>query len=202
MTNRQSFFVALEGIDNVGKTSLLGFLSSEFSNDLPVVTTKELTTPVGSFIREQLAMGGLDSVEKALLFAADRQTRLRSGFAASLRSRALCVADRWTLSAAAYRSAEDPELLDYVLQINSVFPIPDLVIVIDIPAELSIARGAPINKNSYSLEYLSTVREQYISLATRFSYTIIDGTRDLNSIGTVISQMIRQALHTRALTRA
>lgn len=197
MTQRLGFFVALEGIDNVGKTSLLESLSVEFSPRLPVVTTRELTTPVGIFVREGLARSDFGSIGKVLLFAADRQARLDSGFGASLQTRSLCIADRWTLSAAAYRSAENPGLLDYVLQVNSVFPKPDLTILLDATAELSIARGKPINKNNYSLEFLSAVRAQYLLLADRFGFVVVDGTQDFATLAQSVSRVVELALDKR-----
>lgn len=197
MNNRVGFFVALEGIDNAGKTSLLDFIRAEFSPQLPVVTTQELDTPVGAVIRRQLTDSGLSSIEKILLFAADRQARLCAGFAAALGAKSLCVADRWTFSAAAYRLAEDPNLLDYVLRVNAVFPSPDLTILIDLPAEVSILRGEPLNKNNYELEYLSRVRDQYLSLAAQFGFLVVDGTQGFTSMAAEISLSIRDRLGAR-----
>lgn len=158
-------FVALEGIDNSGKTSLLDVIVGEFSPHIDVYVTRELSSNIGSYVLDALMTGTLTSMDKVLLFAADRQLRISSGFGSLLAQTSLCVADRWTLSAIAYRTAEDHSLLPYVAAVNSIFPEPDLTLLIDLPGELSLSRGAPINKNNYTLEYLCKVRERYVALA-------------------------------------
>ena len=187
-----SLFVALEGIDNAGKTSLLDVIVSAFSPYTEVNVTRELTSPIGPYLRDALIAGTLTSIDKVLLFAVDRQLRLSSGFTKLLSQSSLCVADRWTLSAVAYRTAEDPSLLPYVTVVNSVFPRPDLTLLIDLPVETSLARGASINKNNYTRDYLGRVREQYRALAPDGT-TIIDGTLSFS----MLSEQVRAAIATR-----
>ena len=176
MNNHQAVFVAFEGIDNAGKTTLIEGVKTALSPSFPVFVTKELTTEVGKLLLSRLASHDVDIVEKTLLFAADRQERLRRYFSANLAEKALCIADRWVLSAIAYRSAEDSSISSYVESVNRVFPTPDVSIIIDIPADVSLAREKSPNGRNYSRDYLEKVRSSYLEIAKVKNLTVIDGT--------------------------
>jgi dTMP kinase len=189
-----SYFVSLEGIDNAGKTSLLEIIEAAFSSTMPVCVTRELTSPIGPFIRSALTSGTLSPLDKTLLFAADRQLRLSTEFLARLSAPGLCLADRWTLSAAAYRGADEPLMSEYVTHVNRVFPSPTLTILIDIPPEVSFERGAPINKNNYDVDYLARVRAHYLSLAPQVGALVIDGTDSFQTVSEKVIGAISDAL--------
>jgi thymidylate kinase len=104
------------------------------------------------------------------------------------------LADRWVSSAIAYRCAEDPSLRDYVLQVNSVFAKPVLTILLDIPAEESIARGLNINKNNYSVEFLARVRAKYLEMAEEFSFKVIDAKQPYEVLRQQVMDLLRQRL--------
>lgn len=71
--------IALEGIDNAGKTTIGHYLQDYFSKEnIKVVLSKELTTDVGEVIKNRIHRGGLSPISKAFLFAADRQLRLET----------------------------------------------------------------------------------------------------------------------------
>jgi dTMP kinase len=174
---RPSFFVAFEGIDNTGKSTLVEDIRREFSTKIPVYTTKEFTSDIGCLLLSRLANRNIDFYEKVLLFAADRQQRLVQNFAAHLEKRCLCVADRWYFSALAYRYAENPSAIDYVRDVNRIFPRPDLTILVDISAKESIHRGRPLNKNNYEEDLLEEVRDAYKRLAQEEGFITVDGMR-------------------------
>ena len=72
----KGLLVALEGIDNAGKTSLIARLAEYFQRSgIPVTTTKELTSPIGAFIWEGLYAKNLTPFLKTYLFATDRAIR-------------------------------------------------------------------------------------------------------------------------------
>lgn len=195
MKPRPSLFVALEGIDNTGKTSLLDDVRREFSPLLPVHETCELTTDVGRLLRSKLRARNTSVIEKVLLFAADRHLRLCSGFQDFLRTPSLCIADRWVLSALAYRCAEMSNIREYVLSVNKPFPMPDLTIIIDIPEDTSIQRGLRNDKNdNYSAEYLASVRSQYLALAPSVKAAVVDGKVVYPELASIVLAIIREAL--------
>jgi dTMP kinase len=201
MTNRRSLFVAFEGIDNAGKTTLIEDVQRALSALVPVHITKELTTPIGQLLLSSLRCGSLDLYQKTLLFAADRQQRLLEGFAGHLEQEALCVADRWVSSAIAYRCAEEPSIRQYVEQVNRIFATPDLTVLIDIPATVSIARGKPLNKNNYPEEYLERVRAAYGNLARERRFVVINGTEPYSAVRAQTTSLIKDQLAVRGLIK-
>lgn len=199
MSTFASLFVALEGIDNAGKTSLLKDVSEEFSRHIPVHVTRELTTDVGRLLHGKLQAGSTNIIEKVLLFAADRHARLASGFRDLLDTPSLCIADRWVLSALAYRCAEDADIGDYVRAVNAPFPTPDLTVLIDIPAATSITRGAPLDKNNYPSDYLDSVRSRYLAIAPSVNAIVLDGGMEYQRLADGLIQILHEQLRLKGL---
>jgi dTMP kinase len=199
MNTHASLFVALEGIDNAGKTSLLDDVRREFSSHIPVHVTRELTTDVGRLLLAKLQAGKTNTIEKVLLFAADRHTRLELGFRDLLETPSLCIADRWVLSAQAYRCAEEPDIADYVRAVNAPFPSPDLTVLIDITAATSITRGAPLDKNNHSSDYLDSVRLKYLEIARSVHAIVLDGHMEYGQLAGSLIQILRERLGAKGL---
>lgn len=198
MTGGKPFLLALEGIDNAGKTTLVDSLGADLGGSLDVTTTKELTSPLGPVIREGLQQGRLSTIDKVLLFAADRQLRLTQILQAEL-SPAILLADRWVYSAIAYRCAENEEVAAYVEDVNRVFPVPDLTIFIDITASESLSRGAPIGKNTYGESYLASVTAQYRRLVKEGRIVPVDGMRSLPEVHVELRRLVVNELRQRGI---
>lgn len=179
---KPSYFINFEGIDNSGKTTLVDDIKKEFFETIPVYVTKELTTDVGLITRKKLESNTMDSYEKVLLFAADRQQRYLKEMKEKLKTRCLFLSDRWFFSAIAYRCAEDPSIEDYVMQTNRIFIKPEITFYIDITASESVRRGASSHRTYYSEPLLDKVREGYLSLVEKYNFIKIDGMRDYNSV--------------------
>ncbi len=179
---KPSYFINFEGIDNSGKTTLVDDIKKDFFETIPVYVTKELTTDVGLMIRKKLGSNTMDSYEKVLLFAADRQQRYLKEMKEKLKTRCLFLSDRWFFSAIAYRCAEDPSIEDYVMQTNRIFIKPEITFYIDITASESIKRVASSDKTYYNESFLDKAREVYLSLVEKFNFIKIDGMRDYNLV--------------------
>ncbi len=179
---KPSYFINFEGIDNSGKTTLVDDIKKDFFETIPVYVTKELTTDVGLMIRKKLGSNTMDSYEKVLLFAADRQQRYLEEMKEKLKTRCLFLSDRWFFSAIAYRCAEDPSIEDYVMQTNRIFIKPEITFYIDITASESIKRVASSDKTYYNESFLDKAREVYLSLVEKFNFIKIDGMRDYNLV--------------------
>jgi len=97
--------VALEGIDNVGKSSHIDRLERRLlARGIPCIITKELSTPVGELVWRYLREGSFSPHLKTLLFAADRVERVEKQVTPALRDGKIVLADRWYLSAIVYRA--------------------------------------------------------------------------------------------------
>lgn len=72
----KGLLVALEGIDNCGKTTQAGLVSTYFESlGIGCVVARELTTPIGELIRSYFGRKDFTPILKTLLFAADRMQR-------------------------------------------------------------------------------------------------------------------------------
>lgn len=182
--NRFGKLIAFEGIDNVGKSSHVEELAKKLKMmNMPCEVAKEMTSPFGKIIRENLKKSNFSSHLKTLLFAADRVELVERMVKPCLEKNGIVLADRWTMSAIVYRTVEGFDV-DYVAMVNSKTIKPDHVFLIDLPAELSIKRGESAGKfTPYSLDFLHKARGEYLRLAKlNNNIEIIDGGEDFNKI--------------------
>ncbi len=153
-------------------------------------TSKELTTPIGQLIRSYFERPSFTPVLKALLFAADRMQRLEQEIEPALKSDIIVLADRWTLSALAYRIVEGLDK-QYVLQVNSLVRLPDVTVLLDIPSDESLKRGQIAGKSCpYSTDFLEAARQCYLELADQFQVPIVDGLQPLAQVSAEIMKIL------------
>lgn len=179
--------IALEGIDNAGKTSIAEKLVSYFQGKgTQAIISKELTTRVGSTIKESFRNEGLSPIAKSFLFAADRQIRIEQ-LKEKLTDDKIIIFDRYTYSAIAYREAEGVDG-NWVKEINRNVPKSDVCIYIDITPEESLRRNTDTKFNiRYTLEHLEKVRDAYYKYVNLGELMIIDG---MKAIDDVLSDVI------------
>jgi dTMP kinase len=133
----ESVFVAIEGIDASGKTTLTTALISALRRkDLVVAEHREPSRgPVGVFFRRMSAAGGWPAMTMALLSSADRYQQ--QDYLDTARQRCQVVlADRYYLSRLAYHAADgiDPA---YDQQLNRDVTKPDAYLYLDITPVLA-----------------------------------------------------------------
>ena len=187
--------IAFEGIDNAGKTTQMAELSTWLNvRQVRHIVSKELTTPIGHLIQSYFGSGVFTPVLKTLLFAADRMQRLDQEIEPALRAEMMVLADRWVLSAVAYRAAEGLDR-GFVLQVNSLARDPDVTVLLDIPPDEAWNRGQISNKPChYSSEFLKDVREVYLELASELGIPVVSGVRPRDDVLMEITQAISDTL--------
>ena len=137
------FLIAFEGIDGTGKSTQIRMLADRLSaQGFDVVTTREPTDgPYGKKIRSLFASRDqLTPAEELSLFMADRRQHVKDLIRPALERGCVVLTDRYYFSTAAYQGAagHDPQA---ILTANEEFaPVPDLVILLDLPAEESVRR--------------------------------------------------------------
>ena len=146
----QGVFIALEGTDGSGLSTQVERLVAWFRGlGRPVHATREPSGgPVGLLLRLALthrlgrtddgAFHALDEATMALLFTADRMDHLASEVLPCLESGMAVVCDRYVLSTYAYQGLSVD--LDWLRALNARARIPDLTVLIDVPAEVSVER--------------------------------------------------------------
>jgi dTMP kinase len=185
------FFIALEGIDGAGKTSLIKLLNEKISG-LGItthITAEPTKNYIGKHIREIL-LGEREGDEKtiAALFLADRIDHLTNptyGMMGQLGKGETVISDRYYLSSYAYHVPHVS--LDWVIAANSICAAlrrPDLTFFIDISVEESLRRltASRDQLDKYENERrITEVRQNYYAAIEKVkseeNIIIIDGHR-------------------------
>ena len=150
-------FIVIEGIDGAGTTTQLEKLGERLgSNNISCWMTCEPTDgPVGTLIRRVLRGDiTVDPTTLAYLFVADRHEHLhakKTGILGRLEDGAVVVCDRYIFSSLAYQSVDCG--YEAIEGLNGFFPLPELLIYLDVPAELGNHRAANRQKREI-FEYM------------------------------------------------
>lgn len=196
----QGQIIAFEGIDRAGKSSVIRRLPERLKDcTVPIQVCGELQSPLAPIIRDLLESGG-SPLLKTFLFAADRAWVFEQKCLPAVKRGALVLWDRYVDSALVYRAVElsrcPSEIIDmeFVRDINRIFPVADLTIYIDVSVETSIKR-AKLTKEymPYDPSFLRRVREEYLRLASDSTrkYILVDGERSLQNVVRDVAKIIQ-----------
>ncbi|GIJ29795.1 thymidylate kinase [Micromonospora qiuiae] len=136
-----SLFVAVEGIDHSGKTTLVeGLCQTLTGRGVAVGRHKEPTSaPIGSLLRSFAVEEPACPAALALLSAADRhhqQPTLR----ALLREAQVVISDRYYLSGLAYHLADGIDPAFYASSCAGGVRMPDVYLYLDVPVPVAAER--------------------------------------------------------------
>jgi dTMP kinase len=181
-------FIVLEGLDGAGTTTQLRLLSERLSREgTPHLATFEPTDgQIGKMLRSILARDLRAHPRTiALLYAADRSEHVHdpsTGIESRVKKGHLVICDRYLFSSLAYQSIECG--LDFVLALNSGFPLPQRLIFLDTPVEVCQERLAERGKAELydGAAFQTRVRDAYLRAIERYAGTgmqvsLIDGDR-------------------------
>ena len=139
---KDGLLIAFEGIDGTGKSTQLQLLAT-FLQDMGcrVSTTREPTdSSYGRRIRELYVDRGSCTLEEELeLFIQDRRLHVLEFIEPQLAEGRIVLTDRYYYSTAAYQGAAGMNV-EEIFARNSFAPAPDLVILLTMDPEVSIAR--------------------------------------------------------------
>jgi dTMP kinase len=179
--------IVLEGIDGSGKTTLARSIAEHLSRrGLRVVVTKEPTDgPLGQKIRA-IAKEGRSTVskeEELELFHRDREEHVRAVVRPALAEGAWVVQDRSFYSTVAYQGERGFDRQELLEKERSIAPDPDLLFVVDVPAETAIERIHHVRNLAADdferLETLQRIRRVFLDLP---SAEVLDGTMDKQAL--------------------
>jgi dTMP kinase len=134
--------IAVEGIDGTGKSTQVDLLAGYLrEKGCKVIQTREPTDgPYGQKIRQLFVDRGQCTLEEELeLFVEDRRLHVSEVIEPALAKGHIVLTDRYYFSTAAYQGAAGLNP-DEVFIKNSFAPEPDLVILLTMKPEASIAR--------------------------------------------------------------
>lgn len=185
-----------EGSEGSGKSTQIELLADELEgmgNEV-IVTREPGGTEIGEEIRHLLihnaAGSNMAPEAELLLFAAARAQLVRQVVIPGLQEGKIILCDRFLDSTTVYQGAarsisSDP--VSYINQFAAAGITPDLTFILDVPAEVSIARvkrrvtDLPDRMEQENVDFYKKVREGYLLLARSLPerFHVVDGTRDL-----------------------
>jgi dTMP kinase len=191
--------ISFEGSEGSGKSTQIARLAAHFQKThRDVITTRE---PGGTEIGEQIrniivhnSKGDEMCAEtELLLFTAARAQLVREVIAPALLRGAIVLSDRFLDSSTVYQGIARNLAADPVNQINRFAVgnvMPDLTVVIDVPAEVSLARlkqrasDLPDRMERENIGFYEKVREGYLVLAKGMPerFIVVDGTKTVEAI--------------------
>lgn len=139
---KDGLLIAIEGIDGAGKTTQVDLLEKYLQSvGVPVVRSKEPTDgPWGKKIRASAATGRMPLDEELAAFIEDRREHVRDVIQPALDAGKVVILDRYFYSTIAYQGSRGANVEEVERKMLAEFPIPDVVFVIDVPAEVGVAR--------------------------------------------------------------
>ncbi|HFC97264.1 MAG TPA: dTMP kinase [Thermosulfurimonas dismutans] len=191
--NRPGRLIVFEGLDGSGKSTLLREVGQRLKEvGRPVLLTREPTEGEwGKKIREHLARRTpLSPQAFAELFLRDRREHAERVIIPALLQGKIVLCDRYYPSTLAYQGSQglDPEELRR--RNETVAPVPDLVIYLDLPVERALDRvkGRAEKRELYETEtMLRAVRETYLRILPRFRHLSL-------SAETPLPELVREVL--------
>ncbi len=196
-------YIAFEGIDGAGKSTVAEAVAEELrSGERVVVTVREPGgTPVGEAIREILlhSHDDLEPWSEALLFAAARAQLAAETVAPLLDSGAWVLSDRSVYSSLAYQGAGRGLGIDLVRTVNAAGlgdVWPDLVVVLELDATAGLARQEePDRIGGEGIALQEQVAAAYRQIAeTDARVVFVDGSRSLTEVVRDSVAVIRERL--------
>ena len=143
-------FITLEGGEGAGKSTQAERLTARLRElAISVVVTREPGGSAGADIMRHVLLSGaaqpLGPVAETLLFAAARDDHVRSTIAPALAEGRWVVCDRFIDSTRVYQGVlgrVDPKLIRGLERLTVSDTMPDLTFMLDLPAEIGLARAA------------------------------------------------------------
>jgi dTMP kinase len=199
----KSFFISFEGSEGSGKSTQIDLLATrlEAAGHDVVVTREPGGTEIGEEIRHLLkhAQSGRHMCPETelLLFAASRAQLVREVILPALRAGKIILCDRFLDSTTVYQGvarklSEDPVSTINRFAVGEIMP--SLTIVLDVPAEMGLARARrrasdlPDRMEQENVDFYQRVREGYLLLAKSLPdrFLVVDGTLPTAKITDII----------------
>ena len=182
-------YLAFEGIDGSGKSSLIKRLSELLSNQQidNKIVREPGGTKVGEGVRELLLSHDydVDALTEALLFCSQRSQLIAEVIKPEVNKGIKILSDRSAYSSVAYQGVGRGLGYETIYQLNDIAVNsfwPEKVVLLDIDPKISLSRQKVADRiGSDKLDFFNKVREGYLRLADEFdnNFLIINAEEDL-----------------------
>jgi len=191
LSSTQGLFVVFEGIDGTGKSTQVRLLAEalERLGESPVVSCEPTHGPWGQRIRDSAASGRMSPREELAAFLEDRTEHVEKLIRPALAQGRIVILDRYFYSSVAYQGARvgDPE--GVLREMESRFPIPDAIFLLDLDPMLAIRRIAECrgeDPNEFEgAENLLQSRAIFLSLREP-KIVVVDATQSVPAVHRVV----------------
>ncbi len=183
-------YLAFEGIDGSGKSSLIKRLSEVLSNQQ--INNKIVREPggtkVGEGVRELLLSHDyeVDALTEALLFCSQRSQLIAQVVKPEVNKGIKILSDRSAYSSVAYQGVGRGLGYETIYQLNDIAVNsfwPERVVLLDIDPTISLSRQKVADRiGSDKVDFFNRVREGYLRVADEFdnNFLIINAEEDLD----------------------
>src|SRR5215470_8449571 len=192
-------FITLEGGEGAGKSTQAERLAARLRElAVAVVVTREPGGSAGADIMRHVLLSGaakpLGPVAETLLFAAARDDHVRATIAPALALGTWVVCDRFIDSTRVYQGVAgrvDPKLISGLERLTASDAMPDLTIILDLPAEIGLARAAQRRAGGQADRFETETTEFHTNLRQAFRRiaaaepqrcVLIDATRPVEQV--------------------
>ncbi len=198
-------FISFEGIEAAGKTTLIAGLSDDLRSrgENVLVTREPGGTPLGDRLRHIWVdpATNIDPLAEALLISASRAQHVAEVIAPAARAGTTILCDRFfdaTIAYQGYGRGLDIEMLLNLSMLATSRIAPNLTILLDIPAQLSLervrARGDSDRFEREDVAFHERVRTGYHDLAVRFRqrYVVVDASQPADALRSEVMAVITE----------
>ncbi len=196
-----SFFISLDGIDGVGKSTQIERLNSHLqSRGLETLCVRDPgSTPIGAKLREILLDSDMQLHRRteAMLFMASRCEMVETTIRPALRSGKVVISDRFLLANVVYQSVGGAVPASRLWQMGRWANDdlhPDLTLLLDMPAAASMKRldRATDRMESRGIAYMQSVRDAFLAelASTGGSTSIINAEQSIDDVTLAIRERV------------
>jgi dTMP kinase len=192
-------FITLEGGEGAGKSTQAERLAARLrALAISVTVTREPGGSPGADIMRHVLLSGaakpLGPVVETLLFAAARDDHVRTTIAPALAEGRWVVCDRFIDSTRVYQGVlgrVDPKLIRGFERLTVSDAMPDLTLILDLPASVGLARAAkrrggarPDRFETETLEFHTKLRQAFraVASAEKERCVLIDANRPIDRV--------------------
>jgi dTMP kinase len=192
--------IAFEGLDGCGKSTQVTRLAAALcAAGHDVVETREPTNGrYGQRIRSLAKSGGsVSHAEELRWFVEDRREHVAAVVEPALSAGRVVICDRYFLSTVAYQGARGADADEVLESSEAEFPIPDLVVLLEITPDAGLARvherGRAIESHFEEVEYLMAV-DAIFRRIDRPYLVRIDGSANTDAVESAVAECVAERL--------
>ena len=196
MGRTRGLFIAIEGVDAVGKRTQTSILESWLRKQGMSTLTLSFPayeTTLGKEIRRFLAGKVTYPPQvRAMLYAANRWEK-KADLETMISGTDVAIVDRYSGSNFAYGVSSGLNL-DWLIGLELGLPEPNLTLVLDAPLAKIAPRRATKDSYEQNSDLPETARSAYLKLSARFDWIVVDANGGIDETAEMIRVAVSKAL--------